>query len=334
MESTLNTETPEIKFAINAVQRASALVQQVQTEMVSSAITKDDRSPVTVADFAAQALVGHLLEQTFPDDPLIGEEDSSVLQTPDEHQTLERITHFVGHYVENANPESVCEWIDRGAAESGERFWTLDPIDGTKGFLRGDQYAVAFALVEDGQVQIGVLGCPNIGTLPLEDGGWGEGEIIVAARGQGTWVLTAHGETPLRRLSISERKDSAQARLLRSFESGHTNIGQIDYFAEALHVQAEPVRMDSQAKYAVLAAGQAEVYIRLLSPKSHDYREKIWDQAAGSIVTEEAGGQVSDLDGKALDFTQGRTLSKNRGICATNGHLHTATLAALKEIGA
>jgi 3'(2'), 5'-bisphosphate nucleotidase len=330
----LKLGTPEIKFAINAVQQASALVQQVQTEMVSSAITKDDSSPVTVADFAAQALVGHLLEQTYPDDPLIGEEDSSVLQTPEERQTLERITHFVGHHVESANPEIVCEWIDRGSADSGARFWTLDPIDGTKGFLRGDQYAVAFALVEDGQVQVGVLGCPNIGTLPLEDGGWGKGEIIVAVRGQGTWVLNAHGETPLRRLSISERKDATQARLLRSYESGHTNIGQIDYFAEALHVQAEPVRMDSQAKYAVLAAGQAEVYLRLLSPKRRDYREKIWDQAAGSIVTEEAGGRVTDLDGKALDFTQGRTLAKNRGICATNGHVHAATLAALKEIGA
>jgi len=334
MNNTPNLNIPEIKFAINAVQQASALVQLVQTEMVSSAITKDDRSPVTVADFAAQALVGQLLEQSFPSDPLIGEEDSSVLQTPEEAQTLERITQFVGRFVENAHPETVCAWIDRGSATSGERFWTLDPIDGTKGFLRGDQYAVAFALVENGQVQVGVLGCPNIGSLPLEDGGWGEGETIVAGRGQGAWVLPAKGETPLRRLWVSKRDDATQARLLRSFESGHTNIGQIDYFAEALDVNAEPVRMDSQAKYAVLAAGQAEVYLRLLSPKRRDYREKIWDQAAGSIVTEEAGGQVTDLDGKTLDFTQGRTLANNRGICATNGQLHAATLEALKQIGA
>ena len=55
--------------------------------------------------------------------------------------------------------------------------------------------------------------------------------------------------------------------------------------------------MDSQAKYAVLAAGGGDVNLRLLSPSRPDYREKIWDQAAGSIVVEEAGGRVSDLNG-------------------------------------
>ena len=53
--------------------------------------------------------------------------------------------------------------IDRGGRESGHRFWTLDPIDGTKGFLRGDQYVVALALVVKGEVQIGALACPNLG---------------------------------------------------------------------------------------------------------------------------------------------------------------------------
>lgn len=320
----LNTEKPEIIFAIHAVRQASALVKLVQAELVSTALTKDDRSPVTVADFAAQAFIGYLLNKTFPNDPLIGEEDSAVLQTPEERSTLERITDFVGRFAPGATTETVSNWIDRGSADSGVRYWTLDPIDGTKGFLRGDQYAVAFALVEDGQVQVGVLGCPNLDSLSL----------VVAARGQGSWVTTLDEGTPLKRLSVSERSDPAQARLLRSFESGHTNVSQIDVFADALGVLAEPVRMDSQSKYAVLAAGLGEIYLRLLSPSRRDYREKIWDQAAGSIVIEEAGGRVTDLDGKALDFTQGRTLANNRGICATNGFLHEAVLISLKAIGA
>ena len=91
--------------------------------------------------------------------------------------------------------------------------------------------------------------------------------------------------------------DPAGARLLRSFESGHTNVSQIDVLANHLGVAAEPVRMDSQAKYAILAAGGGEIYLRLLSANRLDYREKIWDQAAGSIVIEEAGGRVTDLDG-------------------------------------
>ena len=101
-----------------------------------------------------------------------------------------------------------------------------------------------------------------------------------------------------------------------------------------MNTQAEPVLMDSQAKYAVLASGGAEVLLRLLSPKQPNYTEKIWDQAAGSIVLEEAGGQISDLDGKPLDFTTGRSLVHNRGILASNGPLHLAALEALHQVGA
>ena len=91
--------------------------------------------------------------------------------------------------------------------------------------------------------------------------------------------------------------------------------------------------MDSQAKYAVLAAGEGDVLLRLISPSRPDYREKIWDQAAGSIVVTEAGGRITDLDGRSLDFSHGRTLAKNRGILATNGRLHDAILDGLRQIG-
>lgn len=325
--------TPELEFAIDAVRQASTLVKQVQTEMVSSALTKDDRSPVTVADFAAQALVGYLLDLAFPDDAMIGEEDSSVLQTPAERETLKLITFFLAQYASKASQEAVCRWIDRGSAQSADRFWTLDPIDGTKGFLRGDQYAVALALVIDGDVKVGVLGCPNLtdGYKP-EIGG--PGSLLAASRGEGTWVTTIDDNGGFQQVEVSRLTTPTEARLLRSFESGHTNVNQIDIFADRLGVKAEPVRMDSQAKYAVLAAGHGELYLRLLSPNRPDYREKIWDQAAGSIVIEEAGGKVTDLDGKSLDFTQGRTLAKNRGVCGSNGVIHDAALQALKEIGA
>jgi 3'-phosphoadenosine 5'-phosphosulfate (PAPS) 3'-phosphatase len=92
--------------------------------------------------------------------------------------------------------------------------------------------------------------------------------------------------------------------------------------------------MDSQAKYAVLAAGGGDLLLRLLSSSQPNYREKIWDQAAGSLVLEEAGGQITDLDGKPLDFTTGRSLRDNRGILASNRALHAAALRALQQIGA
>jgi 3'(2'), 5'-bisphosphate nucleotidase len=242
------------------------------------------------------------------------------------------VTNYVGKVIPDLTKESVCEWIDYGGAEPGKQFWVLDPIDGTKGFLRGDQYVVALALVEDGSPQIGVLGCPNLkdGFIPDMQG---PGSIVLAVRGQGTWSTSLlEGDEKWRQLNVSERDDSTQARLLRSFEAGHTNVSKLDQLADWLGVQVEPVRMDSQAKYAVLAAGGGEVIIRLLSPERLDYREKIWDQAAGAIVLEEAGGRLTDLSGKPLDFTQGRMLLNNRGVLATNGLLHEKVLEGLAVV--
>lgn len=327
----LSLNSKEVQFAIQAASEATRLVKEIQAELVSPALTKDDRSPVTVADFASQTLVGYLLSTIFPSDVMIAEEDSSALASSE--SMLNQVTTFIQRHIQQATPELVCKWIDFGRTNSAHRFWTLDPIDGTKGFLRGDQYAIALALVENGQVQIGVLGCPNLSESWRPDLD-GEGSLVFAVRGQGSWTVPVNREAEPTRLTVSTQRQASQARLLRSFESGHTNVGQIDYFAQALGVEAEPVRMDSQAKYAVLAAGQGEIYLRLLSASKPDYKEKIWDQAAGSLVLEEAGGQITDLDGKPLNFTMGRSLTQNRGILATNGVLHSAALQALKQIGA
>ncbi len=329
----IDLNNPEIKFALHAVRQAAQIVQHVQAEMVTPALTKEDRSPVTVADFASQALVAWLLEQTFPNDPLVAEEDADALRQPEGSQTLDMVTGYIKEFAPLATPEDVCQWVDKGASDPGQRFWCLDPIDGTKGFLRGDQYAVALALIMDGKVQLGVLGCPNLieGYRPNMSGA---GSLVVAARGQGAWVTSLHTAREFTPLHVSQRDKPAQARLLRSFESGHTNVSQIDEFVEVMGIGAEPLRMDSQAKYAVLAAGKGDLLLRLLSTSKPDYREKIWDQAAGSIILEEAGGSITDILGKNLDFTQGRTLVKNRGICASNKHLHHAALKALDAIGA
>jgi 3'(2'), 5'-bisphosphate nucleotidase len=329
----LDLNKPEIKFAVQTVQKASVLVKQVQAELVTPALTKNDRSPVTVGDFASQALVGYLLQKSFPEDLFIAEEDSAALKQPEEAKTLEQVTYFVKNLIPEAAPDAVCRWIDHGRADSGARFWTLDPIDGTKGFLRGDQYAIALALVQNGVVEIGVLGCPELGEaqgLPVKE----TGSLIIAVRGFGTWITSLQEPKEYQRLNVSTQDDPTQARVLRSFESGHTNVSQIDIFSNTLNIQAEPVRMDSQAKYASLAAGEGDLLLRLLSPSQPNYQEKIWDQTAGSIVLEEAGGRITDLDGKPLDFSTGRKLVNNRGILASNAKLHDQALTALKAIKA
>jgi len=332
----IDTTDSKTRFAVDAVRKAAILADFIQKEMISSAITKNDRSPVTVADFAAQAVVGYLLENHFPGAYLVGEEQADVLRSEGEREILERITGFVNRVIPGATPADVCDFIDRGVDDPGKEYWTLDPIDGTKGFLRGAQYATALAFVKDGKVLIGALGCPNISTDLAEDIGGG-GALLIARRGSGSWITAlqrSESEEDFSLLRTSNRSNPEQARLMRSFEGGHTDATKVDEFQKALGGKADPVRMDSQVKYALLAGGIGEIYLRLLSPDQLDYKEKIWDQAAGSMIVEEAGGMVTDLDGNPLDFSQGRTLKKNRGICATNGFVHEAALSALREINA
>ena len=326
------------RFAVAAVREAAQLVRRVQREMVSKALAKDDKSPVTVADFAAQALVGKRLEETFPEVGFVGEECADSLRTAEGRKTLEQITHFIRQSIPEATDDDVCQWIDRGAGEPTEDFWTLDPVDGTKGFLRGDQYAVALAYLRDGNVRVGALGCPELVDGARPDKG-GAGSLLVARRTSGTFVRSLGDndegeEAEWQPLEVSHTTDVTCARLLRSVEKAHTDTSGIGQLVARLGITADPVRMDSQAKYAVLAAGGGDVNLRLLSRSRPDYREKIWDQAAGSIVVEEAGGRVSDLNGRPLDFSQGRTLAENRGVLATNGRLHDVLLEGLKRIGA
>ena len=327
-------ESSEVAFVVDAVRQAGRLVRRVQQEMVSPALTKNDRSPVTVGDFAAQALIASMLQRLFPDDALVAEENAVALMTEEEHSTLGQVTKFVSSELGDVGPEEVCRLINRGTSDGADRFWTLDPIDGTKGFLRGEQYAVALALIERGKVVLGALGCPNLNVQGEQDMG-GAGSVFVAGLGQGAWVAPLDVDTlDLKPVKVSDCGDLNTARLLSSVESGHTNRGKIDDLIEALSIGGEPVRMDSQAKYAVLARGGGELLVRLLSPKMPDYQEKIWDQAAGAIVVTEAGGQVTDLDGKPLDFSHGRTLKNNRGVLVSNNLLHDAVLAGLKQVDA
>ena len=310
---------------MSAVFRAAQLCQQVQADMVKAdAMEKADRSPVTVVDFGSQALICQAIGETFPEDVIVAEEDSQTLQ--ENPQLMQRVTGYVDRFSAGIpSAQTVCDWIDRGSGEVGERFWTLDPIDGTKGFLRGDQYAIALALIINGEVKLGVLGCPNL-PQKLDDPQAQRGCLFVAERGAGTRMLPLDGQDS-ERIHISQ----ATHRFAESVESTHSDLDTHAQIAQQVGITEPPIRMDGQGKYGVLARGEASVYIRLPNPATPDYREYIWDHAAGMIVVEEAGGVVTDVDGRALDFSQGRRMTTNRGILATNGKLHPQLLACVRR---
>jgi 3'(2'), 5'-bisphosphate nucleotidase len=318
----------EAAVAAQALREAAELCRSIQAAMPGESMEKTDHSPVTVADFASQALVGYRLAEAFPSDRLVAEEGSQGLRrAPD---VLDLVLKYVRTRVPSVRAGEVCDWIDLGQAEPAERFWTLDPIDGTKGFLRGGQYAVALALIEQGCVVMAGLACPNL-NASLQPTALGDGVLVMAVNGQGSWASGFHAQA-FRRLTVSGNDQSVDARVLRSVEAGHTDLGLMQAVLARLGVLAPATAMDSQAKYAVVAGAQAELIFRLPSAGRAGYREKIWDQAAGSLVVEEAGGQVTDLLGKRLDFSAGRELTRNHGVLVSNAALHPAALEALLAV--
>lgn len=315
----------EKQVAIAATTLAAKLCEHVRSSQQPSTIEKPDQSPVTIADFGAQAIICRALAAAFPYDPIVGEEDATLLRQPEMSEQLALITRYVQVQIPEAHPNAVADWIDRGNGQVSSRYWTLDPIDGTKGFLRGDQYAIALALIENGEVKLGVLGCPALSVEGAAAGG-----LFVAVRGAGT-TLTSLRSGHSKPIQVARSNAEGVLRLTESIEAGHGNLSRQREVAVAIGLTAAPVQMDSQAKYGVVARGEAALYLRLPRVQTPDYRENIWDHAAGAIVVEEAGGRVTDIHGHALDFTAGSKLIHNRGIVASNGTLHDAVLAELNQ---
>ena len=316
----------EYAAAVAAVRSASLLCDRTQGRLVADdTLTKGDDSPVTVADFAAQAVVCAELAERLGRFDLVGEEDAADLhddaQAALRDGVVELVTRQIGRSVD---ARTVLDWIGLGGADgTTDRYWTLDPIDGTKGFVRGDQYAIALALIEHGEVVLGVLGCPN---LPNPDGS--RGAVFAAVDGRCiAWYGATTEPVPVH---VARPGSLSAARVCESVESGHSDHDQSARIVERLGIEVDPYRIDSQCKYAAVARGDASIYLRL--PTRADYREKIWDHAAGKFVVEQAGGRVTDVTGSPLDFGHGRRLEQNRGVIATDGSFHDEVVAAVSAV--
>lgn len=319
----------ELQAALFAVSQASEVCRAVQSAITPDTLEKKDKSPVTIADFASQALICRHLQSHFPDDPVIGEEGAAELREGDP-AFLNRIVEVCGESDVKATGGEICDWIDRGGLqEYRPRFWTLDPIDGTKGFLRKDQYAISLALIIDGEIEIGVLGCPNM-PVSAEDPTGPRGILAWAVKGEGAFMrpLDQPDSEPTK-LSVTTTPTPSDARFCESVESGHSAHGWSGQIATQLGITREPFRIDSQCKYLAVAMGDADIYLRL--PTRKGYEEKIWDHAGGVLIVEEAGGIVTDIHGKAPEFKHGATLAKNQGMVVSHGKFHDVIVQAVSD---
>lgn len=317
--------TSELDTAAIAVREAAHLCMDVLREMQLKPVRKRDSSPVTVADYGSQALICDTLSRLFPNDPVVAEESAEELFSNGHDSVMDGILTHVNAYRPHAGADDVARWIDVGShGDPARRYWTVDPVDGTKGFLRGSQFAVALALVEDGAPVVGVLACPR---LQIHDKC---GILATAVRGQGTFIEPLFETGVPTALRVRGTDNPADSRYCESVEGSHSSHDDAARVATDLGITNPPIRMDSQAKYAVVCGGQADIYMRL--PSGRRFVENVWDHAAGSLLVEEAGGRVSDCRGSVLDFGQGRRLTANRGVIATNGRLHDDVLHALSRL--
>ncbi|KAM3500215.1 hypothetical protein MY10362_006595 [Beauveria mimosiformis] len=191
--------TEERRIASVAVHHASVLTKSVMRSIKH--VSKKDSTPVTVADFAVQALLISTLSQAFPADGFLGEESAAALRQDAVlcQQVWELVSSSTEAWPPGAasqgvtltrpcSPEEMMELIDRGGLGTGGwhgRTWVMDPIDGTATFIESGQYAVALALIQDGKEVLGVVGCPNLAldlhrleSVPTDDEGYG---FIVSA---------------------------------------------------------------------------------------------------------------------------------------------------------
>ncbi|KAG2495621.1 hypothetical protein HYH03_006221 [Edaphochlamys debaryana] len=349
----------ELTSAKEAVRLASRLCTVVQRQLsLEEKADKKDASPVTVADYGAQAVVAWVLQRADPSLRLsmVAEEDSAELATPGGRPMLERITQLINSVITEADPaakltpEEVLKLIDLGNSQGGPsgRHWVLDPIDGTRGFVGMRQYAVCLGMLQQGEVVLGVLGCPNLPQGDVEDdaGGAGAasrsgdedvGALFWAHRGAGAYAEPLcpqqgdpAGSAP-QRIHVVDLADSSQARFMESMESRHSSHGTASAMAKELGIVRPSLRMDSQVKYGLLSRGVASIFMRF-PPRT--YKEKIWDHAAGFVIVEEAGGKVTDAGGVRLDFSKGRFLDLGpfNGIIAAPPKLHAQLVAAAARV--
>jgi 3'(2'), 5'-bisphosphate nucleotidase len=219
--------------------------------------TKGDSSPVTEADRAAELIILAALARSAPRVAVIAEEEVAAGRIP----------------------------------AHGESFFLVDPLDGTKEFIRGgDDYTVNIALIESGQPSLGVVYAPATGRL--------HGGIV----GDGAWLDEGQGRRDIR---TRERG----TRLVAVASKSHFTQNTADYLEQTVGV-CEHVSVGSSLKFCIVAEGEADIYPRL-SPTSE------WDTAAGHAVLLAAGGRVDGPDGSALRY--GKRAVLNRAFVATSG---------------
>lgn len=359
----------ELAVAISVVEQAARLSQAVLPAHDKGAIEKDgDLGPVTIGDFAIQALLTASLHAAFPDDQFVGEEDADALRANAAlcervWATLQTVGGKTSGAVQlPASKADMCDMIDRCQTAPGPgRVWVFDPIDGTKTFLRREMYAINVALLVDGQQTVAIVACPLLAAEAMEDmpdpaapiyndtlDPSGRGCLLFAVKGHGAYVrplftagpaggpagVPASDDIP-RRLPHHAASLSASGGALRPVTCFVMQSSALDDVHRAVAARLGVAFPGSDLlgwvpRWAALALGRANTTVWVY--RRRDRNAKVWDHAGAMLLFEEVGGTITDVDGRPLDLLAGRTLSGNFGFVAAPADAHAAVLQAVHSV--
>lgn len=310
---------------IAAVQDAVTLCRTIQASGFKTNAKGDD-SPVTIADYGAQAIICRTIQQHFPDDAVIAEEGSAAFRELVSDDGQAQVSRLLGDILDaDVTPADVAAWLDYGRDVPAPRTWVIDPIDGTIGYVNNRYYAVCVGVLQDKQPAQGVVGLPR---SPIDTDG-----SIIYTDGATVYAMAMDG-TAKRMVQASKNPPQPEDILfMDSVKLSPPEQAAAKAVREAAGLGDARLELyDSQLKYAMIAAGYGDVFIRMPRDVVAD-PHKIWDHAAGAALIQAAGGTITDEKGAPLDFSKGTTLPCT-GMIASSGDetLHAALVRAVGSV--
>jgi len=347
--------------ARTVVELCAVLTRKLQKHTLDSknSLEKSDFSPVTVGDFAVQAIITSALHDQFPDDTFVAEESADDLRQ--NTALLDQVWDLVEAERElglnskvplrlPSSKDEILALLDLGGKNErsdGPCTWVIDPIDGTKTFMEGTQYAINCALLVNGREEIGIVACPNMASH-----GSGADERYIDTCGHGTLIFARreggntsyrsmnphcpgwgkqygthrHGDVPiaLEHLSMAD-SPTYTSTILSLHQEVAKRLG-----IPSSRSWPQNILYSSLMKYAALSVKRVQVVIRIFKYKS--WRSNIWDHAGGVLIYEKVGGKVTDLNGKAIDFSKGRKMSENYGLVCAPSSVHAEVLQIVQDV--
>jgi 3'-phosphoadenosine 5'-phosphosulfate (PAPS) 3'-phosphatase len=304
--------------------------------------SKPDGSPVSAADLAIQIAVTWTIRERFgASDHIVGEEGASSVSMPGGRTLLDRAVRALRDAFGSEcpkDPEALLLEESTLTADSWPRdWWTIDPIDGTKGFRSGRHFAICVARVEDSVPMVGALSCPTMPRSgdPMEMQPTGDsGTLYAALAGSGAWSVDGQrymgGDADAVRLSRpadrpAQRGEGSPWIVCDSIEGGDRAERMRGVVSRA-GFPWTTISLDSQCKYALVADGRADAFMRVPSTKGRS--ETAWDHVAGLVICAEAGAFAGDLNGAEVRCANGPDLTRSRGVLACDRAIADAIVRA------